>query len=80
MQLLNITLSSSLSFCVIAMCYVTKCEFFNEGGSAKDRIGLRMVQETDRDGILHPRDSFIEPTSGNTGQWLELCCGSWEIV
>ena len=50
MQLLNITLSSSLSFCVIAMCYVTKCEFFNAGGSVKDHIGLRMVQETERDG------------------------------
>ena len=36
------------------MCYVTKCEFFNEGGSAKVCIGLRMVQEAERDGILHP--------------------------
>ena len=51
MELLNITLSSSLSFCVIATCYVTKCEFFNEGGSVKDCIGLWMVQETERDGI-----------------------------
>ena len=84
MQLLNITLSSSLSFCVIAMCYVTKCEFFmiNEGGLVKDCIGLRMVQETERDGIATAswEHTVIQPTSGNTGQWLELCCGSWGIV
>ena len=44
----------------------------------KDRIGLRMVQEAERDGILHPGDTIIEPTSGNTG-WLVLvlCCSSW---
>ena len=46
---------------------VAKCEFFNAGGSVKDRIGVRMVLEAERDGILKPGDTIIEPTSGNTG-------------
>ena len=45
-----------------------KCEFYNAGGSVKDRIGLRMVEEAERDGILKPGDTIIGPTSGNTGQ------------
>ena len=57
---------------IVYFYYITpvvgKCEFFNAGGSVKDRIGLRMVQEAERDGILHPGDTIIEPTSGNTGQ------------
>ena len=48
---------------------VGKCEFFNAGGSVKDRIGLRMVEDAERDGILKPGDTIIEPTSGNTGTW-----------
>ena len=47
---------------------VAKCEFFNAGGSVKDRIGVRMVQEAERDGVLKPGDTIIEPTSGNTGK------------
>lgn len=46
---------------------VAKCEFFNAGGSVKDRISLRMVEDAERDGILKPGDTIIEPTSGNTG-------------
>ena len=46
---------------------VAKCEFFNAGGSVKDRIGLRMVQEAEESGLLKPGDTIIEPTSGNTG-------------
>ena len=46
---------------------MAKCEFFNAGGSVKDRIALRMVEEAERDGILKPGDTIIEPTSGNTG-------------
>nr|QHX41453.1 cystathionine beta-synthase-like protein [Halisarca dujardinii] len=51
---------------------LAKCEFFNAGGSVKDRIGLRMVEEAERDGILKPGDTIIEPTSGNTGIGLAL--------
>lgn len=46
---------------------VGKCEFFNAGGSVKDRIGLRMIMEAEKDGVLKPGDTVIEPTSGNTG-------------
>jgi len=56
---------------------VAKCEFFNASGSVKDRIGLRMVEEAERSGVLKPGDTLIEPTSGNTGklssQLLVLC-------
>ncbi len=51
-------------FCCVL---VAKCEFFNAGGSVKDRISLRMVEDAERAGILKPGDTIIEPTSGNTG-------------
>jgi len=47
-----------------------KCEFFNAGGSVKDRIGLRMIEEAERSGKLKPGDTLIEATSGNTGVGL----------
>ncbi|KAI8895798.1 tryptophan synthase beta subunit-like PLP-dependent enzyme [Globomyces pollinis-pini] len=51
---------------------VVKCEFFNSGGSVKDRIGKRMVEYGEKDGILKPGATLIEPTSGNTGIGLAL--------
>ncbi|XP_022051524.1 cystathionine beta-synthase b [Acanthochromis polyacanthus] len=51
---------------------LAKCEFFSAGGSMKDRIALRMVEDAERAGILKPRDTIIEPSSGNTGIGLAL--------
>lgn len=51
-----------------------KCEFFSAGGSTKDRIALRMIEDAEAEGRIKPGDTLIEPTSGNTG--LGLCIGA----
>ena len=50
----------------------SKCEFLNPGGSIKDRIGWKMVEDAERSGRIKPGDTLIEPTSGNTGQGIAL--------
>ncbi|MFG1609885.1 cystathionine beta-synthase [Actinoplanes sp. NPDC049265] len=56
----------------IAATVLAKVEYFNPGGSVKDRIALRMVEDAEKAGILGPGGTIVEPTSGNTGVGLAL--------
>ncbi len=51
---------------------LAKVEYFNPGGSVKDRIALRMVEAAERSGELRPGGVIVEPTSGNTGAGLAI--------
>jgi cysteine synthase A len=55
---------------------VAKLEFFNPGGSVKDRIGLAMIEAAEREGKIGPDTIILEPTSGNTGIALALVCAA----
>jgi cystathionine beta-synthase len=56
----------------VAADLVAKVEYFNPGGSVKDRIGITMIEDAERKGLLKPGGTIVESTSGNTGIGLAI--------
>jgi len=56
----------------LAPLFLAKCEMFNPGGSVKDRIGVGLIEQCERAGLLQPGGTIVEPTSGNTGTGLAI--------
>ncbi len=62
---------------------IAKVEFFNPGGSVKDRVALNMIADAEQRGILKPGSTIIEPTSGNTGvglAWISCVKGYNTVI
>ena len=58
----------------LACLLYAKVEFFNPGGSVKDRIAVNIIAEAERSGRLKPGGTVVESTSGNTGMGLAIVC------
>lgn len=62
---------------------IAKVEYFNPGGSVKDRIALAMIEEAEAQGVLKPGSVIVEPTSGNTGvglAWISRVKGYEAVI